>query len=244
MAHRGRNWHGISERWLWQGADLTMNYGSAWRNDTGAVGHEAKELWRQVQEKQVTDFPQLNTLIGIFLAHFLAIGWTQHRSLLTKVCRKLSNMFNLGRFLFLSKISQVKGFEGQGERAGKIQHSFVNRENLGLAASQLSYHSSPGRFFLYWNLWIMPLIYGVFPLLNVEKDVTGGSAKASPHPSLISLAFFNRSEWATSCVFRAETSAEGQVSNFAVFGLTASLCKLWLNTVYVVTVENILLTDI
>lgn len=48
----------------------------------------------------------------------------------------------------------------------------------------------------------------------------------------------------TLCMFRAESSAEGQVVNLAMFSLAAPLCQLRLNTVYVVTVENILLMDI
>lgn len=43
--------------------------------------------------------PELNTLVSISPAHFLATGLTQARSLLTKVHRKLSNIFSLGMFL-------------------------------------------------------------------------------------------------------------------------------------------------
>lgn len=67
--------------------------------------------------------PQLNTLISVFPAHFLAIGWTQPRSLLAKVCRKLSSIFNLGMFLCLSRIKRIRTLTAKVREQGRFSTS-------------------------------------------------------------------------------------------------------------------------
>lgn len=183
----------------------------------------------------------------VFCPHvFLQLGRHNLGHFLGKVHRKLSNMFRLGMFASLSKIRRISALTAKVREQGRVSPASETREFwIGRAPTLPPLEP----FFLTKTLgkchWFLthPLswIWGKTWHLDIWW---GSSAQASLHPPLISLAFFYRSEWVTFCMFRAEASAEGQVFNFTVFSLTASPCKLWLNTVYVVTVENILLMDI
>lgn len=82
----------------------------------------------------------------------------------------------------------------------------------------------------------MPLIYDLSPLLNVERQgtlgrLTAGLSQSSSSPSLDFPCVFQRVTVSDTLLFRAEAPAEGRVFHFAVFSLTASLCKRGLNTV-------------
>lgn len=114
MMPKGRNWHGTNESWpdgeqIWQ---RTMALPEEWSKSCSTGG---KGIFRGERgSRKSKHFPQLNTLVSIFPAHFPAIGWTQPRSLLPKVRRKLSNMFILGTF----PNQKDKSFDSWGERGG------------------------------------------------------------------------------------------------------------------------------
>lgn len=64
-----------------------------------------------------------------------------------------------------------KSSDGKGEKREDSAQPHEPRES-GIGRVPTLHHSSPGRSFLYWNLWIMPLIYDTPPLPNVEKNGT------------------------------------------------------------------------
>lgn len=94
----------------------------------------------------------------------------------------------------------------------------------------------------------MPLIYDIVPLLNVERNVTlghlmGGFSQtiSCPFPHFPRIFLQVR---VNDALCLGPTLFLKVRFLITVFSLTASLCKLWLNTVHVVTAENILLMDI
>lgn len=177
---------------------------------------------------------------------FLQSGRHNLGHFLQNVPRKLSNMFSLGMFLSLSKTIRISALTAKGREQGRGSTASGTKRILDWQSPNFSITQA---LFLNYNPWkmhwfMMDALYWMRRKMWRSDIWCRSSPQASLHPSLISLAFFYRSGWVTFCMFRAEVSAEGQVLNFTAFSLTASLCKLWLNTVYVVTVENILLMDI
>lgn len=122
MMHKRRNQHGKNESQLngeliWQ---RMMPLPEGIIQELFHVRRRPLSGVRAGPGKASSHSPQLNTLISVFPAHFLAIGWTRPRSLLAKVCRKLSSIFNLGMFHSLSRIRRIRTLTAKVREQGRF----------------------------------------------------------------------------------------------------------------------------